>query len=954
VVDQDLPFSFPTISVAKDSTGYDEIIRWAHSDSSADVVTATAVFRSNQHELDESWTANQQSNVKALGDAVSKILYDANIRVRDTGSYDPDARVVFSDMKCFDEVDTKDKATQWTDAAAAESGEVSSEQQRVDELAKKTQEALRRGVAANSEEADTWTQVSPEEDNAPEGYEYVNVKLEISNLGANVLRDRYPAIASTGESVAIDYGISGTRAEVLDVYSTVYDATQGSCVRVGETSVALKKRELEKEEIDNEEEEEEEEHVDLPFIPQPEGEDEDDKLVEAPTGSIDDVDEKEEEEEEEMKEEEEAMEVEETTSSTGLENENDEEEEEEDVVGGGATGVDDKEEEEEEGVGGGATGVDDQEEEEDEEVKHKEEDKEDLEEELEEAIESGTEDEIADATDDLIEALGTGGEEEESEEEEDMIQEEEGCFDEIDYPCADLIHDGSEKEGCENVIIAHACRKSCNLCENEDETEEEEIEAATGGDVDEAPTGNEEETEGTDEQEQEEEAVTGGSEDDEEEEDHDDGVVVEEEIEEEAVTGGSEDEDDDGVVEEEEEETKIEEEAVTGGGEDEDDDGVVVEEETEIEEEAVTGGSEDEDDDGVIEEEETEIEEEAVTGGSEDENEDDDIVEEETEIEEEAVTGGSDDDDDVIEEETEIEEEAITGGTGGSKDEEDSADTPPEEESEEEEEEDLTLYPEEETTTPPPEIPQEIVPRNGNNCPSTSNDWCSVMQSPSRTEDSCTGDTARLLTQYGYRGGCVFREDCGSSCTCKDSCPPTSLFRFQELFEKVRDEKSQRCEVSFAVVLSDESIKPLAISTLKSSNPFVEDLFSKELSYSTSSNPLLSSEYTLRIESASDYSPSSSSFLQLEEETKCPTIVELRVLVKSESKEDLTNIYSATSGTEWIERGTSVSMFTKEEESQVEVKASSSDDTSSAISSKSGVGLFFGVGVLIMGMMLVA
>ena len=114
----------------------------------------------------------------------------------------------------------------------------------------------------------------------------------------------------------------------------------------------------------------------------------------------------------------------------------------------------------------------------------------------------------------------------------------------------------------------------------------------------------------------------------------------------------------------------------------------------------------------------------------------------------------------------------------------------------------------------------------------------------------------------------------------------------------------------------------------------MEDLFSKQLSYSSSSSPLSKSEYTLRIESAREYAPSS--FLEIasrEDEHSCPTIVELRVLVKSESKEDLSNIYSATSGTEWIERGTSVSMFTKDEESQVEVVAMSEDsDASSKVS----------------------
>ena len=57
-VDQEeLPFSIPTISVAKDASGYDEIIRWAHEDSKVDLITATAMFRSDENNLEESWTA---------------------------------------------------------------------------------------------------------------------------------------------------------------------------------------------------------------------------------------------------------------------------------------------------------------------------------------------------------------------------------------------------------------------------------------------------------------------------------------------------------------------------------------------------------------------------------------------------------------------------------------------------------------------------------------------------------------------------------------------------------------------------------------------------------------------------------------------------------------------------------------------------------------------------------
>ena len=203
--------------------------------------------------MEESWKANEDANVKALGDSVSSILYDSNIRVRETGSSDPDARVVFSSMNCFEEEPSKDPSTQWSDAAAA-LGEKDDEQKRIDRLTAKTQDALRGSAASNDAEAETWTRNSPE--SAPEGYEYVNVKLEISHLGANVLRDRYPQIATTGESVAIDYGITGTRAEVLDVYSTVYDASQEKCVRVGETSVDVARREEEEKQIEEDAEQE--------------------------------------------------------------------------------------------------------------------------------------------------------------------------------------------------------------------------------------------------------------------------------------------------------------------------------------------------------------------------------------------------------------------------------------------------------------------------------------------------------------------------------------------------------------------------------------------------------------------------------------------------------------------------------------------------------------------------
>ena len=530
------------------------------------------------------------------------------------------------------------------------------------------------------------------------------------------------------------------------------------------------------------------------------------------------------------------------------------------------------------------------------------------------------------------------------------------------------------------MIDANACSASCKLCDEDGATNEEEM-SATG--VEDLPTGSEEGVEDAEEDDdvEEENLPTGGADDFE--------ADVEDESEEESRPTGSEGVDDDDVEEEDEVVEEEEEMSATGLEETENDDSEEDIEDAEEDEETVsaTGFEETEEEDVVVEdeeilptgsEEEEEVAEEekeedeeiSATGledteddesgedvavedekilptGSEEEEEVNEEEKEEDESEEdvavedeEILPTGSEEEEEVAEEERE--EEISATGLEETEEDESEEDVAAEEEeilptgSEEEEEEevnedieddDLDIFPEQETTPAPVEPSAE--PTSVDSCPPTSNDWCTLMQPKSRDEASCTGDTARLLQKYGYHGGCEFRADCGNSCTCKEECPSQSFFL--EMSERVvagEDDKSQRCEVSFAVVLSSPAVKDLAVETLKSSNPFVEDLFSRELSYTSS--PLSNTEYTLRIESAREYDPTSS-FLEIsEDEHSCPTIVEMRVLVKSESKEDLQNIYSATSGAEWIERGTSVNMFTKDEESQVEVAASSDDEDSAS------------------------